>query len=247
MKRFTSRVKYVWRGIFDEITIPEYISWWVVRLLFIYAVLKQTEGLQIFLFSVNALSLFAMPLIRFLVPKKSFIAEVPMRCQHLVTFMEFISMFLGNFAGAYSVIPKYDWLLHAISGPVAVIGGYFIYMAIIKKENRSQSVSPMLGTVFSASFSFVIITLWEIVEFFSDFFLGSENQGYRFIPGENDPFVKVFGHGAITDGAQFPLYDTMCDMTCAAVTTFIFSLAFFFIIKAVKKKSTKSEVEVKAI
>ncbi len=241
MKFLKDRVKMVWNGIFEEMTVAEYISWWVVRLLLIYAVIMHTDYREKVLCAVNTLALFAVPLLHFIAPKKSLIGNLPYRSQHVINLMEICGSFLGNFIFLYGVIPKYDRILHAVSGPAAVVAGYFVYKAILKKEGREKDVSPLLGTVCGMGFSFMIIPLWEITEFFGDFFWGTANQSYWYAPADDDIFYKIFGHGAITDGGQLPLWDTMMDMIDASVTTLVFSLIFYFILRAiVKKQASKS-------
>lgn len=239
MKFLKNRILMVWRGIFEEMSVVEYISWWVIRLLLIYAVIMHTDQREKVLCAVNTLALFAIPFLHFIAPKNSLLANIPYRSQHIINLMEFCGAFLGNFVFLYGVIPKYDRVLHAVSGPAAVVAGYFVYKAILKKEHRENDVSPLLGTFCGVGFSFMIIPLWEITEFFGDFFWGTANQSYWYAPGENDIFYKIFGHGAITDGGQFPLWDTMMDMIDASATTIVFAFIFYFILRAIVKKGAK--------
>lgn len=245
MKILKERVLTVWHGIFEEMTVVEYISWWIVRLLFIYAVIMHTDDRQRALCAVNMLALYALSIIHFIAPKNSLFANMPYRAQHVINIMEICGSFLGNFINLYSVVFKYDRILHAVSGPAAVVGGYFIYKAILKKENRLDSASALTGTLFGTFFSFMIITVWEITEFFGDFFWGTQNQSYWYAPFDDDIFYKIFGHGAITDGGQLPLWDTMMDMIDASVTTIVFSFIMYGVLYAVmKNKSTKRKTKI---
>jgi len=239
MKFLKERIKMVWNGIFEEMTVVEYISWWIVRLLLIYAVIMHTDQKEKVLCAVNTLALFAIPFFRFIAPKNSIGSCLPYRSQHIINFMELCGAFLGNFVGLYSVIPKYDRVLHALSGPAAIIAGYFVYKAILKKEHKEESVSPLLGTFCGVGFSFMIIPLWEITEFMGDFLWGTANQSYWYAPGEDDIFYKIFGHGKVTDGGQLPLWDTMMDMIDASLTTIVFAFIFYFVIRAILKKQAQ--------
>lgn len=234
----------VWNGIFEEMTVVEYVLWWAARLLMLYAVIMHTDYREKVLCAVNTLALFAIPLMHFIFPKKSLIGNLPYRSQHIINLMEICGSFLGNFIFLYGKVAKYDRILHAISGPAAVIAGYFVYKAILKKEGREKDVSPLLGTVCGMGFSFMIIPIWEITEFFGDFFWGTANQSYWYAPADDDIFYKIFGHGAITDGGQLPLWDTMMDMIDASITTIVFSMIFYFILRAaVKKQASKGAEE----
>lgn len=243
MKHLKKRILMVWNGIFEEISVAEYISWWVVRALLIYAVIMHTDQKEKVLCAVNTLALFAIPFFHFVAPKKSLIASMPYRSQHIINFMEICGAFLGNFVGMYSVIPKYDRVLHALSGPAAVVAGYMVYKAILKKEQREEQVSPLLGTFCGVGFSFMIIPLWEITEFMGDFLWGTANQSYWYAPNDDDIFYKIFGYGKVTDGGQLPLWDTMMDMIDATLTTVLFAFVFYFILKAIQKRKQNAAKE----
>ena len=79
MKFLKERVRNVWRGIFEEMTVVEYISWWIVRLLFIYAVIMHTDDRQRTLCAVNMLALYALSFLHFIAPKNSLLANLPYR------------------------------------------------------------------------------------------------------------------------------------------------------------------------
>lgn len=244
MKFLKERVRNVWRGIFEEMSVVEYISWWVIRLLFIYAVIMHTDDRQRMLCAVNMLALYALSFLHFIAPKNSLLANLPYRTQHVINFMELCGSFLGNFINLYAVVFKYDRILHAVSGPAAAVGGYFIYKAILKKENHLDTISPLMGTLFGTFFSFMIIPIWEITEFFGDFFWGTQNQSYWYAPFDDDIFYKIFGHGAITDGGQLPLWDTMMDMIDASVTTVAFAFILYGVLyAAIKRKNAKDKTQ----
>ncbi len=245
MNKVKEKIKYVWKSIFDEMTVAEYISWWIVRVLMIYALFHHKEKMEIIMCFVNTLALFALPFLRFIAPRKSFIAYLPIRCQHIVNLFEFLGSFLGTYVNVYLLIwPKFDWFIHFISGPLTVMAGYYIYIAFLKKEEKEESLSPAVGTLFGAGFSAIIIVLWEIVEFFGDFFFGTANQGYAYIPRDDQLLFKLFGKGAIPDGLQYPLWDTMIDMLYASVTTIVFCIILYVFLKLRIKKKKKSALEV---
>ncbi len=239
MSFLKNRVKSVFKGIFEEMSVAEYVVWWIIRLLFIYAVIMHTDYRQRNLCLVNMLALYAVPFFRLIAPKNSLLGCLPYRAQHVINTMELFGSFLGNFVDLYAVIPKYDRVLHAVSGPAAVVGGYFVYKAILKREKKEDSLSPLLGATYGMGFSFMVIPLWEITEFFGDFFWGTANQSYWYAPGEDDIFYKIFGRGAITDGGQLPLWDTMMDMIDASATTLLFTIIFYIVLRVVQKRKLK--------
>lgn len=242
--RFKNKVNYVWKKIFDEITVAEYVSWWIVRILIVISIILAEDMTYTLLHAVNLPATFAMSLICFIFPKDSFFGRLNLRCQHIINFFEVLGTFCGHILNAYAHIAKYDRLLHLFSGFAGVIAGYYIYKAFVTKDNRIKHLNPEAATLASVSFSFVIIVLWEVQEFISDFYIGSQNQGYYYAPAENDIFFKIFGDGANRGVGQYPLWDTMMDMIDATVTTVIAGVILYIILRAIQKKvSQKRDVQ----
>lgn len=242
MKFFTfikNRIKSTFSDIFKEITIPEYISWWVIRIMFIYAAIMHTDDRQRVLCLINMLALYAIPFFRFIFPKNSLFGNLSYRAQHIINIMEFFGSYLGNYIDMHTKVAKYDRILHYLSGIAAVYAGYLIYKAILKKEHKEDSHSALLGSTYGMCFSFMIIPLWEITEFFGDFFYGTANQGYWYAPADDDIFYRVFGHGTITDGGQLPLWDTMMDMIDATVTTIGSAIVLYIVLVLIDKHKKK--------
>lgn len=239
--RFVNRIKDTWRQIFEEITVFEYVLWWVARIMLLFAVIFAESNAYRLLDSINMLAAYAMPLLRFIVPRKSFFARLHFRCQHIINIMEILGTFFGHLLHAYNYIGKYDRVLHLLSGPLVVIAGYYIIKALEEKDGKVKYLRPSTATVFSVSFSFLVMVCWEIQEFVSDFFLGSQNQSYYYGPGENDIWFRIFGQGAAGGEGQFPLWDTMMDLIDATLTTAIAGIVMYFVLSAIKKKAEKGE------
>ncbi|MCH5198388.1 MAG: hypothetical protein J1E34_05725, partial [Oscillospiraceae bacterium] len=190
----------------------------------------------VLLHTANLPAAFAMSLFYFIFPKDSFLGRLNLRCQHIINFFEVLGTFCGHILNAYAYIPKYDRLQHIFSGFAGVIAGYYIYKAFISKENRLKYVNPEAATFSATSFSFMIIALWEVQEFISDYLIGSQNQGYYYVPPENDIFFKIFGDGARRGEGQFPLWDTMLDMIDAAAATAVAGIVLYILLRIIKKK-----------
>lgn len=235
--RFLNRIKETWKQLFEEITVFEYVIWWIVRIMLLCAVIFAENNAYRMLDSVNMLAAYSMSFIRFIAPRRSFIARLDFRCQHIINVMEILGTFFGHLLNAYDYIPKYDRILHLLSGPAVVIAGYYIYKAFETKDGKENyCIKPVTATYSAFSFSFVVITLWEIQEFISDFFIGSQNQGYYYAPNEDDIWFKVFGKGANGGVGQFPLWDTMMDMIDASVTTALSAVVLYIVLLYIKKK-----------
>lgn len=237
MNRIISKIKYTFNSIFKEISVAEYISWWVVRILLIWAIIACPQSEKIMI-SINLLALFAMSLLRFLAGKDSFASRISFRCQHIINLVEFLGTFLNNFINAGKYVPNFDRLIHLASGPLAVIAGYYLYKACFQTKDKFElAFEPRVVTLFSSGFSFMIICLWEFMEFFGDFFTGTTNQGYNCSPSQNEFWNVVLGKFHVAGTAQYPLWDTMFDMVDAAVATAAAAVIMYAVLKHRKKKN----------
>lgn len=232
-----SKIKITFNSIFREITVPEYISWWIVRILLIWAIIACPESEKVMI-SINFLALFAMSLLRFFVRKDRLVWRISLRCQHIINIIELLGTFFNNFLHVGSFIPNFDRLIHLVSGPMAVVAGYYLYKACFKTKEQFISASDSrVATLFSCGFSFIVICLWEIMEFLGDFFTGSTNQGYNISPSENEFWNIVLGRFHAGGAAQYPLWDTMFDMIDAAVTTAAAALVMYAFLNIRSKKT----------
>ena len=188
------------------------------------------------------LALYAVSFIRFIAPGNSFLARLSFRCQHIVNFTEIVGTFFGNFLDAYSHVFKYDRILHLLSGPLAVIAGYYIVKAIISTPEEAKKPSAALAACFSFCFSFLIICMWEITEFLGDFFFGTQNQCFYYAPFDDDIWFRLFGYGANHAEGQLPLWDTMMDMIDAAFATIVSAVIMYAVLKLIEKHRAKKNL-----
>lgn len=237
MNRITAKIKYTFNSIFKEISVAEYVSWWIIRVLLLWAIIACPQSEKIMI-SINFLALFAMPLLRFLAGKDSFASRISFRCQHIINIVEFLGTFLNNFLDAGHYINRFDRLIHLFSGPLAVLAGYYLFKACFKTEKKFRLASePSVVSLFSCGFSFMIICLWEFMEYFGDFFTGTTNQGYNISPSEKEFWYVLLNRVHVAGAAQYPLWDTMFDMFDAAVTTAVAAAVLYCILKSKKKKN----------
>ena len=238
MKKLKNRIKDTFADLFGEITVFEYVLWWIARAMMLYVVIFCVDSERVMCF-INMLALYAVSFIRFIAPKKSFFGRLSFRCQHIVNFIEIIGTFFGNFLNAYEYIFKYDRLLHIISGPLAVWAGYYLVKALVSTPTEKKKPSPALASCFSFCFSFLIICMWEITEFLGDFFFGTQNQCFYYAPFDDDIWFRLFGFGANHAKGQLPLWDTMMDMIDAAAATVVSVLVMYAVMKLVERYKTK--------
>ena len=82
------RARELKKQLFEEITIFEYVLWWVARIMLLCAVIFAKDNAYRTLDTLNMLTAYAMTALRFVAPKKSFLARLDFRCQHLINVME---------------------------------------------------------------------------------------------------------------------------------------------------------------
>lgn len=199
------------------ITRAEYVWWWTLRLCMIgmitYNVMRQREQMVIFIMCANFLLTFIIPLLRLVFFKKIFLGKLPYRIQSFIDVFIFAGSFLGHGLDYNGTVPDYDKLMHFISGGLAV----YIGCLILESVKGGRELSPALKTIGAGGFSCVVIVVWEIFEFFSDFFIdGSANQNWMYEPDGTFVFYRIFGMGAgKTD--QYTVLDTDLDIFVAAV------------------------------
>lgn len=245
LMKLINRIKYTWQSIMSEITIFEYVLIWIVRIMLLYGAIKIEDPTAKVMCYVNMLALYALTAIRFAAPKKSFLARLDFRCQHIVGFFEFFGTFFGKFLDAYSYVNKYDRILHFLSGIGAVVVGYYIFKALDSKEGKKKFYSPAVATYASVSFSFFVIVFWEITEFGGDYLFGSVCQCWYYNPPENDIVFRIFGK--VADPGQFPVWDTMMDMIDATIATLIAGVVLYAVLALWKKHILSKSISQEAL
>ena len=239
MNRWKNRIRNTFGALFEEITVFEYLLWWVARVMMLVVVIFCVPSERVMCF-LNMLALYAVSAIRFVAPKNSFFGRLSFRCQHIVNVIEIIGTFFGNFLNAYAHVFKYDRILHFLSGPLAVLAGYYVVKAIVSTPTQPKIPSATLASCFSFCFSFLIICMWEITEFVGDYLFGTQNQSFYYAPFDDDIWFKIFGHGALGGEGQFPLWDTMMDMIDATLATIVSAVVLYAVLRLLEKHKEKT-------
>lgn len=224
-----------------ELHIAEYIMWWILRALMITTaivfVIQGEAPYQRNLILINLLATFAIPLLRFVSPEKLFTSKITFRTQSYIDIFVLLGSFLGHGLKFLGEVPEYDKFMHVIAGGVVVFIGAEVLKAFKGHENTAPGIKTFCGT----GFSFIFIVLWEIMEFFADWFItNSNNQNYLGGPDENDIFIKIFGQGK-NYPAQNPVYDTNADMFFAVIGAVICSIILYCLLSKKEKKAEKKE------
>lgn len=225
-----------------DVTVFEYISWWILRVIqagaLIHLVITNPEDGNVLLLSLNLLATFTITLVRIILIPKKLILKIPYRCQTWLNFMIFFGSFLAQGMRWNWKVPSFDKILHFIAGAVILLIGNELMNMFIRKDDR---ISPMFRTFAATGFSYLAIVIWEIFEFFVDFYwVESQNQAYNISPDRDPWFFMIFGQGAQNEN-QWAVFDTNVDMLCAVIGTIPAIICLYIYLSKKEMKIKESE------
>lgn len=244
MDKIKSFIKGEISDLKNELSLIEYISWWLIRAAQIFILVKliitDRENGNILLLSINLLASFTIPLVRLLLFPKWLFKRLSFHAQTWLNVMIFFGSFLAQGLGWNHDVTSWDKILHFMAGAVIVFIGDSVAGMFLDKNDR---ISPLFRTYASVGFSYIAIVLWEVFEFFVDYYWpGSSNQAYNINPDRDPFFFVIFGQGAQNEN-QWAVFDTNVDMACAIVGAIPAAIALFLYLN---KKKKKKELEEKA-
>ncbi len=230
-----------------ELSVPEYIMWWLLRAVQVFALvrlfMRDPTNNNVVLLSLNLLATFTVPLVRLLLFPKRIFKKLTFHCQSWLNIMIFFGSFLGQGMEWNHDVTSWDKVLHLIAGAVIVFIGDGIAGMFLDKGDR---VSPLFRTYASVGFSFIAIVVWEVFEFFADYYIvDSSNQAYGISPDRDAWFYTIFGYGVQNEN-QWRVFDTNVDMLCAVVGCIPAAVALWWWHKRKERKSALSEKEEKS-
>ncbi len=247
MSKLKNRIVYEFSEMRKELHTAEYIAWWVLRaamiITYIVFTLNEEALYQRNLILLNTAATFAIPLLRFISFRKLFTSKIPYRTQTYIDIFVLLGSFLGHGLKFLGEVPEYDKFMHVIAGGVVV----FVGAEVMKAFNGHENLTPGIKTFCGIGFSFIFVVLWELMEFFADWFiLTSNNQGYYIVPDETMLFVKIFGMPKNYPD-QAPVYDTNADMFYAVIGCAVCAAALYFFLKKKEEKKCASQKEEAAV
>lgn len=240
MNKATDFIKSEFRSLRNELSIPEYISWWLVRALQLFVLLRliitDPTNSNVLLLSLNLLATFTVVLVRLLLFPKRIFTRLTFHTQTWLNVMIFFGSFLAQGLQWNHTVTSWDKILHLLSGFVIVFIGDGLSGMFLNKEDK---VSPLFRTYSAVGFSFIAIVAWEIFEFFADYYWPeSSNQAYNISPDRDPFFFVIFGQGAQNEN-QWAVFDTNVDMLCAVVGSIPAAVLLWALLN--KKKKAKKE------
>lgn len=211
-----------------ELSLFEYLSWWIIRALQLFVlvrlIVRDPANSNVLLLSLNLLATFTVPLIRLLLFPKRIFTRLSFHAQTWLNVMILMGSLLGQGLEWNHKVTSWDKVLHLAAGAVIVFIGNSIAGMFISEKDK---VSPLFRTFSSVGFSYIGIVVWEIFEFFADYYWpGSSNQAYNTSPERDKFFFAIFGQGAQNEN-QWAVFDTNVDMLCAVVGVIPAAIALF--------------------
>ncbi|MBR3766736.1 MAG: hypothetical protein IKL10_00670 [Clostridia bacterium] len=243
MTKLKNRAIYEFMSMREQLPTIEYLSWWALRLamviVFVVFTVKQEYLYERNLVLLNLSLSFVIPLLRFISPKKLFTSKVSFHIQTHVNVFIFMGSFLGHGFDLFHRISEWDKIMHIISGGFVV----FIGAELLKAFKGHEKVNAAIKTFIGTGFSFIVMVMWELIEFFADYYIsGSNNQGYYKYPDETMVFVKIFGLSEnLPDNAA--VFDTNVDMFYAVIGCGICALILYIFLAKKEKKDAEARLK----
>lgn len=211
-----------------ELSIFEYASWWLLRaaqlFVLVRLIINDRTNQNVLLLALNLLATFTIPLVRLLLFPKWLFTRLSFHTQTFLNIMIFFGSFLAQGLEWNFKVTSWDKILHFLAGAVIVFIGNGVAGMFIREKDR---VSPLFRTYASVGFSYIAIVVWEVFEFFVDYYWPlSSNQAYNIKPDRDPFFFAIFGMGAQNEN-QWAVFDTNVDMLCAVVSVIPAAITLF--------------------
>lgn len=239
MDKLKSKIKDEFVQFRKEIKLPEYVFWWIVRILMIIGSVDTLDsgdtGHLILQMVSNTIMLFLLPTFHIFSRKWCFFARLSYHNQTVATIMMLLATYLGNYQGFYDLIPAYDFWVHLFSGIVCVFVGYDLAKSLAPKSGHCFDIT--VSTIVGFGLSCFAAVFWEAYEFTFDCIMQSCTQGFGSDPEEILMLVWL------PSAEQQPLFDTMTDLIAGLLGAVIGGIIFRIILEAGKRKKAVPEYD----
>jgi len=132
---------------------------------------------------------------------KKFKWEIPNTVYYFYVIFLYAAIFLGEVRNYYYRFPYWDLLLHTSSGTMIGFLGFSI-VDILNRESDKVNLNAFFVAFFAFCFAMTLGSVWEIYEFVSDSFLGTNMQKYALETG-----ILLQGQNALTDTMEDIIVD----------------------------------------
>lgn len=242
MKTIKSFVKGEIDALKSKVGTIEYLLWWVLRIMQTVVLIKliksDPEDTNVLLLTVNLAATFLFVILRTLFAPIPIIKRLSYKGQTWLNVMVFFGSFLAQGLRWNHEITSWDKVLHLLAGGFIVLVGNEFIEIFIRKNDR---ISPLFRTFTAVGFSYMAIALWEVFEFFVDYYWPEScNQAYNISPERDAWFFTIFGMGAQNEN-QWAVFDTSVDMTCAVIGAIPAAIALLIYLTRKEKKAKLPE------
>lgn len=159
---------------------------------------RRLENLLMALLCLCMAAILFMPLF----VKKWFSVMIPSSMYVIFVSFCFCGIILGDVRSFYARFAHWDDLLHFSSGMLLASLGFILVNTLSVSRSSRISLSPFFVAAVAFCFVMTVQSLWEVFEFLSDEFLGTNAQTYMLtttgsFTGAAD--IPLMGHEALRD------------------------------------------------
>ena len=133
--------------------------------------------------------------------RKKFRVEIPDKIYYLYVIFLYAAIFLGEVSDYYYIVPYWDTILHGFSGILIGFIGFSL-IDILNNENKRIHLSPFFVAFFAFCFALQVGVVWEVYEFASDGFFGTNMQKFKLKDG-----TELVGRTAVEDTMEDLIVD----------------------------------------
>lgn len=214
------------------------VFWNITRLLLISGLFLPGSAMEKAFISGALLMCCAVSLCRIAFGNKGFFGSLSYSLQTVLCVTAFFSAVLGKIAGLGDAFTEYDIFLHLLAGAAGVSIGYYVCTALSKPETGREYA---FASFFSLAFSATVACVREIIEFLTDFQLGT-NLMKMDVADDSHWFYRLFGKG-MTEliPNQQRILDTDEDMLLAVLSAFVAAGVLYIYLRIKNKSLFKKE------
>lgn len=171
----------------------------VLKVMIGFLVLVSAFRQELFLTSTSLVVLFFsfLPMI----VSKNYRIRLPIEIDFVVTLLLYLHFFLGEYNHFYVKIAWWDIFLHL--GNSIILGFLGFILAYSLLLTSKMATKPILASLFALSFSVFMGVLWEIFEFFMDYFFGFTMQKSGIMDTMTDLMVDTAGAMVVSAAGFF--------------------------------------------
>lgn len=122
---------------------------------------------------------------------RSYKMNLPIEIDFTVTILLYLHFVLGEYSHFYITVWWWDVFLHLGNSIILGLVGFILAYGLLLTSK--MEAKPILASLFSLSFAVFIGVLWEIFEFFMDYFFGFTMQKSGLVDTMTDLMVDVTG------------------------------------------------------